>query len=544
MKRNRFCGTAVLGLVAGVVASLAASPSRAAVQAPATPAKPQATAASAAEAAGRPLTLADAIAGALAKNEDIRVQRVALDSAKSAVTGAKGAYDPQFALDAGWESATPPVNSAFSGAPTGEAAPTARTTSAGASLQQLLPTGALVSLTADSSRAKTTSAFALLSPAYQTELGVEVRQPLLRNRVTDPSRTALRVAAANRDLAAASLRQQVSETVAAVERAYWGLVAARRAVAVEREAVTLATQQLHETQARIENGSSPENEIAQPRAELERRRGDLLAAREAAARAETALKGLILADDTAVWSEPLDPVDEIATAVAPVDAAAAMDKALAARPELAAARAAITRQREAAAFAHDQAHPELDLVASYDRFGLAGSQNPAGASIPGLSVGVPPGLAGNLGDTFSQLGSGRFDDARIALQFLVPIGNRAARAGAAIARDAEVQAEAALSKERKAIRAEVLDAVAAAETAGARIDAARAGREAAEVQLSAEEDRFKVGLSTNFLVLTRQNDLATARLAEINALADYRTALTELARATGTLLDERRIELE
>jgi outer membrane protein TolC len=45
-------------------------------------------------------------------------------------------------------------------------------------------------------------------------------------------------------------------------------------------------------------------------------------------------------------------------------------------------------------------------------------------------------------------------------------------------------------------------------------------------------------------VLTRQNDLALAQLADIAALADYRRAETELARATGTLLRDRGIHLE
>ena len=85
---------------------------------------------------------------------------------------------------------------------------------------------------------------------------------------------------------------------------------------------------------------------------------------------------------------------------------------------------------------------------------------------------------------------------------------------------------------RKRIRAEVLDAASAVETAGQRIEAARSGREAAEVQLEAERDRYD-GLSTNFLILTRQNDLSRARLDEITALTDYRTARAELARATG-----------
>lgn len=530
----------VSGLAAMVAAGVASAEVRGAEPAPVA----NAGAPRAERDTGRPLTLADAIAGALAKNDDIRVERVALDSASASIIGAKGAYDPQLALNAGFESAALPVNSAFSGAPAGRLAPTNRSAQAGASLDQLLPTGAVLSLTADSSRAKTNGAFALLSPAYQTQLGIAVRQPLLRDRAIDAARLALRVAATDRAMVAGTLRQVVTDTVAAVERAYWGLVAARRAVGVQEEAVGLASQQLRETQSRIESGLSPENEIAQPRAELERRRGDLLAGREAASRAETALKALILGDDAAAWSERLDPVDEIAVAVKPVDVAAAMERALDSRPELAVAAATLDRRRIEAAFAHDRVRPALDLVASYDRYGLAGSGNPASTAIPGLSSGVPAGLEGGLHDAFSQLGHGTFNDGRIALELTVPIGNRAARANAAIAKDAELAAEAALSKERKAVRAEVLDAVAATETAGARIEAARAAREAAEVQLAAEEDRFKVGLSTNFLVLTRQNDLAAARLAEINAQTDYRTALTDLARASSSLLESRRITLE
>ena len=61
------------------------------------------------------------------------------------------------------------------------------------------------------------------------------------------------------------------------------------------------------------------------------------------------------------------------------------------------------------------------------------------------------------------------------------------------------------------------------------------------MQLSAERDRYDTGLSTNFLVLTRQNDLAQARLSEISAATQYRQALTDFARATGMLLADRGI---
>jgi outer membrane protein TolC len=487
----------------------------------------------------RALTLRDAITAALEKNENIVIERASFDSAGSAIVGARGAYDPLLTIDAGWRSVTAPVNSAFSGAPEGEPAPTDRRTEVGASLRQLLPSGALISLTTGSSRATTDGAFALLSPAYEAQLGVEFRQPLLRDREIDPARLTLQVTTADRNRAAGALRREISETIAGVERAYWNLVAARRAIAVQEEAVALASQQLDETRSRIESGMAPETETAQPQAELERRRGDLLASR-----AETTLKRLILGDDTAAWSDRLEPVEEISIQAPPIDIAIAMERALASRPELDVVQGGVERRRAESSFSNDRIRPALDLVVSYDRFGLAGVRNPVGSEIPGLPGELPDSLDGNLGDAFGQLGGGDFDDARVAFQLSVPIRNRAARAGAEIARNELAQAEAEMTQLRKSIRAEVLDAAAAAETAVARIDAARAAREAAEVQLAAESDRFDAGLSTNFLVLTRQNDLAAARLAEIEALTDYRTARTELARATGSLLAERRIELE
>jgi outer membrane protein TolC len=74
--------------------------------------------------------------------------------------------------------------------------------------------------------------------------------------------------------------------------------------------------------------------------------------------------------------------------------------------------------------------------------------------------------------------------------------------------------------------------------------AARVAREAAEIQLGSEQERFAVGMSTNFLVLTRQNDLSRARLDETAAQTDYRRARTALARVTGTLLAERGVAID
>lgn len=494
--------------------------------------------ATAAYGAERQLTLDEAVKLALQRNEDLVIERESVAAARAAVSGAKGAYDPLVELNGAWSRSTEPVNSSFAGTASSQIAPEVKSVEAGLGIHQLLPSGGALSVRALGARDKTQESFALLSPAYDTRLGVELRQPLLRNRSTDATRLSVRVAKANRQGATAALRRAVTETIAAVERGYWNLVATRRAVSVREEAVDLAGQQLKDTEARVQGGAAPRTELAQPRAELERRRGELFATREALARAENVLKLLILdgAEDE-LWMDSIAPVDETGVEIVTVDVAASLGRALAARPELAIAEAVVTRRRAESAYARDGVWPSLDAVASYDRFGLAGSRNPAGT--PGS---LPANLDGDLGSSIESLGRGDYDAARIALVLGLPLGNRAARGQAAVARHVERQAEADVARIRKAVRAEVLDAVAAVETAGQRIEAARAGREAAEIQLSAERDRYATGLSTNFLVLTRQNDLSRARLDEISALTDYRTARTEMARVTGSLIEDRGID--
>jgi outer membrane protein TolC len=156
---------------------------------------------------------------------------------------------------------------------------------------------------------------------------------------------------------------------------------------------------------------------------------------------------------------------------------------------------------------------------------------------------VPADLDGALGQSYLNLVAHRYLDAAVGVSMAVPIGNRAAHAEVAAAEIARRQAALALDQLRTRIAAEVRNAVTGLRTTGQRVEAARAGREAAVVQLQAERDRYEAGLTTDFFVLTRQNDLAQAELAEATARADYRRAVTELSRATGSLAADRRIDI-
>ena len=492
----------------------------------------------------RSLSLDEALQLALARNENLVVVREAAAAAVAAEQGAHGAYDPLLTVDGGWQRTKQPVNSAFSGAPVGEDAPTTRGVTGDVTLDQHLPTGGDLSLNVTSTRYTTDSSFELLSPAYQTDAGLTLRQPLWRGRGVDPARLAIRVARADRTRTGADLVRETSDTVAAVATAYYRLDAAEAQVSVREDAVHLAQEQLAQTQERVTSGAVPETEEAQPRAEVERRRGELFAAQESLARAGTALKLLVLGADDDLWSATLRPQVSDAVDLDPVDVDSAMSLALRSRPELVAADAAIAREDARRDYAHDSTHPRLDAVVGYTRFGLTGTANPAASDGSGAPAAVPPSFAGDWGRSWRMLTNSSFDDLSAGLVFSVPLGNTTAQGDLAVARHQVRQAAADFTRARKSIRAEVLDAAAALTTAQQRMAAARAGREAAEVQLAAEQDRYGAGMSTNFLVLTRQNDLAAARLEEIAAATDYRIARTEVQRATGTLLARHHITVD
>ena len=491
------------------------------------------------------MTLQEATRRALERNTALAVERESAYQASETVRSAEGAYDIFWNADVSWRKHTDPINSVFSGAPAGSLAPDNEGVEASTSFDRLLSTGGSVSLFTNWGRSTTNGVFTILSPAYDTGAGISLRQPVLRNLQMDPAREAIRVAAADRAASQAHLEQTVSDTMAQVDAAYWNLVAIRRDVVSIQSAVELADKQLSDTKVRVESGALAKTDVAEPTAELERRRGNLALARQRVEDAENALKLLVLGDPAdPEWASDLVPADAPETELRHPSLAESLATGVAKRAEIVEAHAQRERAEVQVAARKSDVLPRLDLVAAYQRRGLAGGLNPDVMTLSGQPPVLPPPISGGTGRSYGTIGENQFPDASVGLAFSLPIGNRTAKANLAIAKSRVSQANVGITAAQQSVGAEVRNAVFTVETAIQRIEAARASREAAETQLGAEAERFKAGMSTNFLVLTRQNDLTLARVTETDALTDYRKAQTALARATGVLLEERHIQIE
>src|SRR5207253_1407796 len=117
-----------------------------------------------------------------------------------------------------------------------------------------------------------------------------------------------------------------------------------------------------------------------------------------------------------------------------------------------------------------------------------------------------------------------------------PLGLSAAKASVARAQVQLNQDQAQVKQIELQVATEVTNAVVTARNGIERVQAAQAARELAERQLNAENEKFAVGMSTNYLVVQSQRDLATAQNNELQAILTYRNALVELDRLQQTTL--------
>ena len=191
----------------------------------------------------------------------------------------------------------------------------------------------------------------------------------------------------------------------------------------------------------------------------------------------------------------------------------------------------------------NQGLPQMDLVGQYSMEGLAGSvrQNPRSTSFGNTTV--LPRFTGDYSDDMQNVFSNDFRTARIGLNFSWPIAPGTTKKVLKKNDLEKHQIELEAENTKQLITAEVLNAFNAIKTSEQRIQASQASLKAAERQLEAENQKFKIGITTNFMVITRQNDLSAAKLRVVNAITDYNKSINSLRKAVGIILEEKNIKV-
>lgn len=384
-----------------------------------------------------------------------------------------------------------------------------------------LRTGGELSINLPISRFETDNSFSLLNPAYTSDLNFSLSQNLLRGAGRRAATHSIRLAEYNRQISEAQTKLEVIRTLAEVDRAYWRLYAAIRALEVVEQQYKVAQAQFDRAGRKERAGTGTEVDIVRAQSGLADRAEQIIRAQNDVSLQERALKALLNIDgldvDSATHLEPASPPDPVEYAFdSPHLVRAALDN----RMELLELELNLARDAANIAFAENQALP---LVALQYTYGING-------------------LGGTLDNSIDTLGRNNFESWSIGLNAEIPIGNEQRKSSLAQSILTRLQTLATRDAREQAITREVYDAIDQLNSTWNRIIAAQQAVELNARVLEAEQRQFDVGRSTTTDVLDADVNLANARLSEIQAIVEYQVAQIDLAFATGTLLGQTKVD--
>ena len=412
-----------------------------------------------------------------------------------------------------------------------------------AQLIQEIPTGGNLTIQFYSYDQDTNRNLQTINPLYYGSLSFQLEQPLLKDFGFKMSRREILMARTSRDISERQFEETLLQTIYDVESAYWNLVFSIEDLQVRQRSLALARDLLRKNRREVEVGTLAPIEILTAEAEVAAREADILQSEVLVKNNEDTLKTMINKyTGMGEAGSQILPRDKPTSSERRVDIESALATAMSHRPDLKRYKLEIKNRDLDFSYAKNQLLPDLSLTANYWSPAISGTrilyQN--NDPLTGVVVGTVPG---KFSEIFSNVLDFNYKNWSVGVTFTVPINSIFSRAQYAQARVNLDQAMNTLKYQEQQVFLEIRNAVRTVQTNFKRITAYRAARELAEERLAAEEKKLKVGISTNYVVLQMQRDLATAQSNELQAIIDYNLSLAALDRAQGVSIANKNITL-
>jgi outer membrane protein len=390
-------------------------------------------------------------------------------------------------------------------------------------VQMPLRTGGQVTFDLADNRTETNAQFTNFNPYFTSGASVSISQPLLQNAGTWVNTHSIRILAYQSRIVDARTRLDVITVLAALDRVYWRLYAARKELEVREQQHQLALAQLDSARRLVGAGQRAPVEVIRAEAGVAQQLEAIIVAENSLRDRERELKrvmhraGLDMQTPTIVipTTEP-DPVRY------ELERSQLIRTAIDSRMELLELQLQLLQDASSVDLARNQTLPLASLNYTYNISGLGAANS----------------------DALDMLRDDDFDAHRLGLQVVIPLGNEAAKSRLRQAIYQRRQRLATRANREEVIRQDVLNAADQIETNWQRILAARQNAILNGRLFEAEKSQFEQGQRTSTDVLNAQINFANAQSAEIQALTEYQIALVDLAYATGTLLGATRVSWE
>ena len=492
------------------------------------------------------LAMQDAITLALQNNLDIEQFRQGVQISERSLYSLRGVYDILTTSDINYRQQTSPIVSIFGGGGVSSSL-TQKTLNYNFTTSQFVEKyGGYWEADFTNTRLVTSSTSNFLTTQYSPQLILNYTQPLMRNLSIDANRRSIQIAKKTLDLSDSQFRQRVIEIINSVQRAYWDLVFAIRNEKIARDSVELARTQLDNNRKMVEAGTLAPIELRSTEAQLETAKGNVILALQGVTTSENVLKVLLLKDpNDKLWTSAIAPTDQPLSNQTTFDLEEATRLALKNRPELDQIRIQTEQKNIDIKYFTNQLKPQIDLVGNYGNFGIAGTPSTVVDPSTGQTLGdrVLPRFRGGYFQALSNLFSQDFKSYQVGIHFSFPWRNRTAEGNLGRALAESRQLDARQRQLVEIVQVDVRNALQAVVASKQRLEAAQAGELAANAQYNGELERYRAGLSTNFVVLQRLTDLSVARGTTVRALTDYNKALADLQRFTGMTLVSNNVQI-
>ena len=398
----------------------------------------------------------------------------------------------------------------------------------------------------------------LLTPQLGSTFQFRFTQNLLQGFGFLPNTRFIRIAKNNREISDVAFRLQIITTVDQIENMYWDLVYAYENVRVQQEALTYTQKALEDAKRQAQVGTVPPIQVVSAQSTVATGQQNLIVAQNNLQLQQLLMKNAvsrsiedpILAEADVIptstmqvpQQEPVTPIQDL------------INDALQHRAELVQTRIDLNSRDINVKSVRNSMLPTLQAFAYYGGSGVGGAINPA---VPTCSAGsgsfcfnpakAPPpfqtATSVSYGGTLNQLVNSTAPDKGVGLALNIPIRNRLAQSNQV---RAELEYRQALVRQHQLenqVRIEVRNAQFDVKQNRSAVQAAQSAVDLARQTFEADQQKLKVGLTTQTAILQDASTLTTSESNLVSAKAAYEKSRLELDRATGLLLEHAHIDV-
>ena len=401
----------------------------------------------------------------------------------------------------------------------------------------------------------TNSPTSLLTPDLGSNFQFKITQNLLQGFGALPNTRFIRIARNNREISDVAFRLQIITTTDQIENMYWDLVYAFENVRVQQEALTYAQKALDDSKRQAQVGTVPPIQVVSAQSTVATDQQNLIVAQNNLQLQQLLMKNALSRsiDDPVLGEADVIPTStmQVPQEEPVIPTQDLISQALDHRAELVESRIDLNSRDLSSKAVRNAMLPTLDAFAYYGGSGVGGTVAlpacPAGTVSSRCYTTLPPPFrttnSVGYGGTLDQLVNSTAPDKGIGLTLNIPLRNREAQANQVRSQLEYRQAQVRLHQLENQVRIEVRNAQFDVKQNRAAVQAAQSAVDLARQTFDADQQKLKVGLTTQTAILQDASTLTTSESNLVSAKAAYEKSRIELDRATGLLLDHSGIDV-